>query len=406
MNDNSPQALPKAKTAPSGSPALKKLLCFYLSLAVTVLCAGIFVGHLHRVQPPSSGPLVRFAINPTLLAKHAPDRFFPDPESYRPRPSPARAGRVDEEAYVRDADDFIFVAMDKKAGGFLRFAQGRVFFSSLDGSTEITPLGRSAATLILAPHDEPDIFQANFFAPPMPNGEKILVPPLDGEEWDEDGVPLRWRKMPGDVEEKDVLACGPDRYYINLMRLIGRGFAQPGSGFAAAGPYKNAVGRYAEKYNLSPALVLAVMHTESNFNPLAVSRSRAVGLMQIVPDSAGSEAHRYLTGSRSTPGLDILMSPERNISYGTAYLHLLGRRYFSGVKNIHSRQICIIAAYNGGPGAVLRHFDPSDDKSAVDRINAMSPDQLYTHMTTQMPNSETRRYVELVLGRMRTYSVN
>ncbi|MDR2077190.1 MAG: transglycosylase SLT domain-containing protein [Desulfovibrio sp.] len=179
---------------------------------------------------------------------------------------------------------------------------------------------------------------------------------------------------------------------LNLAGLSGR-----------AGKYRSLAEAYARKYALAPSLVLAIMHTESNFNPQAVSAGSALGLMQIVPETAGNEVHRYLKGAHGVPSVETLFSPENNIHYGTAYLHLLARRYFHEVLNPASREMCIIAAYNGGPGAVLRLFDPDRD-AAVARINALTPDQLYTALTTRMPNPETRRYVEVVLAHQRTYA--
>ncbi|MDR1360047.1 MAG: transglycosylase SLT domain-containing protein [Deltaproteobacteria bacterium] len=170
-----------------------------------------------------------------------------------------------------------------------------------------------------------------------------------------------------------------------------------------AGKYRAMAEAYARKYTLAPSLVLAIMHTESNFNPLAVSAGSALGLMQIVPETAGNEVYRYLRGARGEPTMETLFSPESNIHYGTAYLHLLARRYFHEVIDPASREMCVIAGYNGGPGAVLRLFDP-DREVAVARINALTSEEVYATLTTRMPNLETRRYVEVVLEHQRSYA--
>ena len=182
-------------------------------------------------------------------------------------------------------------------------------------------------------------------------------------------------------------------------------FKNHGNNYARAGMYRAHVVQYAKKYHLSEELVFAIVQAESNFNPLAVSPMQAVGLMQIVPDTAGGEAHAYLTGLTGIPGTEALFQPEKNIQYGTTYLHLLSTRYFQNVLNSRSRQLCIIAAYNGGPGAVLRVFAP-EHQVAVERINTLTPDEVYTALTTQMPKMESRQYVDKVLGFMRDFTMS
>lgn len=149
--------------------------------------------------------------------------------------------------------------------------------------------------------------------------------------------------------------------------------------------------------------MLAIMHTESAFNPYAVSNRQAIGLMQIVPRSAGHEVYRFLKGRRGTPSHEFLFNPENNIKYGAVYLYMLGNQYFGEVSDKAARQMCVIAAYNGGPNAVLRMFHPNREE-AIDRINSMTPQEVYTALTKDMPFAETRKYVELVLGRIRYYS--
>lgn len=91
-------------------------------------------------------------------------------------------------------------------------------------------------------------------------------------------------------------------------------------------------------------LLKAVVAAESAFNPHAVSHKGAVGLMQIMPDTA----KRY--GVQSEPGLSIsakLADPEVNIRTGTRYLADL-LRLFGGKTEL------AVAAYNAGEGAVMR----------------------------------------------------
>ena len=97
----------------------------------------------------------------------------------------------------------------------------------------------------------------------------------------------------------------------------------------------------AERHSVDPALVRAVIETESNWNPSAVSRRGAVGLMQLIPTTA----QRF--------GVNDLYSPQQNVDAGVKYLKTLLERYNGNLD-------LALAAYNAGEGAVDRaHGVPS-----------------------------------------------
>jgi hypothetical protein len=89
------------------------------------------------------------------------------------------------------------------------------------------------------------------------------------------------------------------------------------------------------KYNISPALLKAVASAESGFNPEAISSSGAVGLMQIMPETA-----RQL-------GIDP-RDPVQSIQGAASYLRTL-------LNQFNGNTMLAIAAYNAGPGAVARY---------------------------------------------------
>ncbi len=165
--------------------------------------------------------------------------------------------------------------------------------------------------------------------------------------------------------------------------------------------YTGMVESAAKRFGLTPQLIYGIMRTESSFNPFAVSNAGALGLMQLVPDTAATEVHNYL-GRAGNPTRTLLFDPQNNIEYGSAYLHLLATRYFSLVSNQTSRELCVIAAYNAGPGAVLRLFDTNKD-AAIVAINALSPEELFTRLAKDMPAEETRQYIGKVLANSNAY---
>jgi membrane-bound lytic murein transglycosylase C len=161
--------------------------------------------------------------------------------------------------------------------------------------------------------------------------------------------------------------------------------------------YAPLVREQARRFGVSSNLVFAIIKVESDFNPFAVSSAGAIGLMQVVPSSAGEDVYAYLNGKAGRPSGDSLTAPEVNIRYGTAYLHLLQDRYLSKVRNPTSREYCVIAAYNTGAGNTLRSFSKNRDK-AFQRVNELDPLSVYKTLRSHLPYEETRRYIQKVMA--------
>ena len=99
------------------------------------------------------------------------------------------------------------------------------------------------------------------------------------------------------------------------------------------GEYDQIISNKSYKYNIEPAIIKAVITAESNWDPSAISRKGAIGLMQLMPTTAEDM-------QVSNP-----FDPEENIEGGTKYLrHLLNR--FNGDLDL------ALAAYNAGPAKV------------------------------------------------------
>jgi soluble lytic murein transglycosylase-like protein len=126
----------------------------------------------------------------------------------------------------------------------------------------------------------------------------------------------------------------------------------------------------AERHNVDPALVRAVIETESNWNPAALSRKGASGLMQLIPTTA----QRF--------GVNDSFNPKQNVDAGVHYLKTLLERYNGNLD-------LALAAYNAGEGAVDRaHGIPAfrETRNYVQRVQ----DAYFRPGSGRLDNAYTR----------------
>lgn len=147
----------------------------------------------------------------------------------------------------------------------------------------------------------------------------------------------------------------------------------------------------AQRYGIDESLILGIMQTESAFNPYAISYANAIGLMQVVPHTAGRDVFA-LKGRSGQPSSRYLYDPANNIDAGVSYLWILQNQYLDGIVDPASKRFAMISAYNSGAGAVLRVFD-EDKGVAIDKINKLYPEQVYRILTTAHPSSQARNYL-------------
>lgn len=113
-------------------------------------------------------------------------------------------------------------------------------------------------------------------------------------------------------------------------------FASSPAAMPGAAPYADLIRAAAVRYSVDADLVTSVIAAESNFDPRAVSRKNARGLMQLLPETA------------QRLGVHHIFDPKENIDAGTRYLGQLLKRY-------NHNLALALAAYNAGPDRVRQY---------------------------------------------------
>jgi len=274
------------------------------------------------------------------------------------------------------------------------FDQGVITVETLDQKAPVESLKTAITTTLLTPDDPRavDLYSAKTIT----LGE---VPFLYGEVKDHEGEDIRWSwraerfadyLVENTLQTRTIENGGRTQtiHYVTIAMV--RDHLQ-----VRAQKYKPVVERFAKEFSVSKNLVYAIMKTESDFNPYAVSNAPAFGLMQIVPATAGQDVSKFLNKS-DLPDREFLFNPANNIQYGTAYLHLLNHKYLNDIQNPVSREYCVIAAYNTGAGNVLRTFDRNRDL-APESINRLDPLEVFNTLRRKLPYDEARRYLAKVM---------
>ena len=146
-----------------------------------------------------------------------------------------------------------------------------------------------------------------------------------------------------------------------------------------------------QAWGVNPKLITAIIAVESGGNPTVVSKSNAVGLMQLKASTSGLDVYRYM-GWKGQPSNSELKNPERNISMGAAYLSILAQGSLAGIKDPEVMQEAMIVSYSNGAGALLRTFS-ANRKEAIEEINDLDADDFFDYIVENHPSPQAPRYL-------------
>lgn len=139
-------------------------------------------------------------------------------------------------------------------------------------------------------------------------------------------------------------------------------------------PYRAEIEKHAGNYQVDKYLAVSVMKVESNFSESAYSASGAVGLMQLMPETAIWIASCL---NETPPTFEEMHECERNIKYGIWYLAELEDEFYGN-------DVLALAAYNAGRGNVQHWIEENGWSKNFSDVDAI-------------PYDETRNYVKRVL---------
>ena len=148
-----------------------------------------------------------------------------------------------------------------------------------------------------------------------------------------------------EVPASDVVGIEPEEIFASL----------PAARDTEKIAYAELIRSAARRYGVDQNLIVSVISVESNFNPKAVSRRNARGLMQLLP------------GTASRLGVRDVFDPKQNIEAGARYLRDLLLRY-------NNNLVLALAAYNAGPQSVQRYGRVPPYRETVNYVRRIQRD--------------------------------
>lgn len=154
--------------------------------------------------------------------------------------------------------------------------------------------------------------------------------------------------------------------------------------------YKDDIRQSAAEYELDPLLIAAIIRVESNYRPHLTSKMNAIGLMQLMPDTADwvIDQAGYDSSYRS-----LVAQENINIRIGSWYIRSLYQQFKTilATKSKEEAIVIVAAAYNAGPGNVSKWLNQRVWDGTLANIS-------------DVPIGETRHYIQRVLYYYKKYS--
>ncbi|MCC6141510.1 MAG: DUF3393 domain-containing protein [Nitrospira sp.] len=315
----------------------------------------------------------------------------------------ALTGRVrqtwgEKEVQVPEQKKYVKYTQNYMSRAVVDFDSGTIMIETLDDKAPKDSLKNALVTTLLTPDDPRSV---DLFSDKAVTLTSDKPPYLAGLVVDQEGRAI---KTPAQAEafaaftvENHAKSRSVDQNGSAKQALLAEIKMVANFSNKQAEKYRSTVARYADQFKVSPSLIFAVIRTESNFNPFAVSSAPAFGLMQLVPSSGGRDAYRKAKGKDAIPSRDYLFDPENNIELGSAYLNVLSYTLLDRIENQTAREYCVISAYNTGPRNVFKAF-AQDQTAAINHINSLQPPAVYDQLRARLPYQETRDYLAKVVG--------
>jgi len=304
-----------------------------------------------------------------------------------------RIGRVWGLREIKMPSSHLFVkySQNYNSRAVIDFETGSITVETVDRTRRKTSLKDTLITTILTP-DDPRAIELYTAKPNRQAGKPYLFGLIhdhnDRHVHDKrSAVRYAAYLVNNKIQQREIKVHGKRTkvYFVNIQMVDDHQNLR-------ARRYSKYVNKYAGKFRLRRRLIYAIIQTESNFNPYAVSSAPAFGLMQIVPRSGGRDAFKKVFNIDRIPSRAFLFNPENNIQLGAAYLNVLYYQYFAKIHNPSAREYCVIAAYNTGLGNVYSIF-AKNRGAAIDTINKLTSSQVYRFLVKKLRYREARDYV-------------